>query len=171
MLNIIKIPETGCVMDAVIREAMAIINLYPDVFPHLYKQGYKLISRIQKGELVMQDGVVLTFHQYRRRAVVARTSTYRAKPYDFIIHQIATNKFVKNAAKQVLDEFVGYCAEKGAANILLTVRTANQHVCKFYMRYGFVFVDKVCWHSKKTGIIAGHIYAYPIIKNKIKTLS
>ena len=53
-------------MDKVIEETMAIINLYPDIFPHLYKQGFKLVGRIQKGNLVLQDGVMIKFTQYSK---------------------------------------------------------------------------------------------------------
>ena len=63
-LNIIEIKEEGEQMDKVIEETMAIIDMYPDIFPHMYKQGFKLVGRIKKGNLVLQDGVMITFTQY-----------------------------------------------------------------------------------------------------------
>ena len=165
-LNIIQIKETGEQMDKVIAEAMAIINLYPDIFPHLYKQGFKLVGRIQKGNLVLQDGVMITFTQYSQGGKLSRNATTIKKPKDFIIHQIASDQTQKGATKKVLDEFVDYCKSKGAGNILLTVRAFNERARKFYERYGFKYDSDIQWNSKETGIIPGVIYRLQLEKIK-----
>lgn len=162
MLNIVKITEQGEEMDKAIEEAMAIINLYPEIFPHMYKQGFKLVGRFQKGQVVLQDGVVITFHQYAQRTLITRNSVCKAKPKDFMIHQIASDRSIPGATKKVLDEFVEYCKSKGASGIILSVRAFNERARKFYERYGFEFVEETHWTSKKTGIIPGIIYRYPI---------
>jgi len=166
MLNIIQISEQGEEMDKVIEEAMAIINLYPDIFPHMYKQGFRLVGRIQKGNLVLQDGVVITFHQYSGSAPVTRNSKLKSKVKDFMIHQIASDRTIKGATKRVLDEFVKYCKEQGAQNIILTVRAFNEKARKFYERYGFEYIEDTHWTSKETGIIPGVIYKLPLVEIK-----
>lgn len=158
MLNIIQIKEEGEEMNKVIEETMAIVNLYPEIFPHLYKQGFKLIGRIQKGNLILQDGVFITFTQYSQGGKLSINATTIKKPKDFIIHQIASDQTQKGATKKVLDEFVEYCKSKGAGNILLTVRAFNQRARDFYERYGFKYDSDIQWNSKETGIIPGVIY-------------
>jgi len=162
MLNIIHIKEEGEEMDKVIEDSMAIINLYPEIFPHMYKQGFRLIKRIKNGNLILQDGVVITFHQYSGSTPVTRNSRTKAKPKAFIIHQIASDRKVVGATKKVLDEFVTYCKSKGAPNILLTVRSFNSRARIFYERYGFKFVEETHWTSKADGIIPGVVYRYPL---------
>ena len=166
MINIIKIAEEGEEMTKVIEDSMAIINLYPDIFPHMYKQGFRLVTRIQGGNLILQDGVVITFHQYAGRTPVTRNSLVKAKSKSFLIHQIASNREIKGSTKKVLDEFVEYCKEKGAPEILLTVREFNDNARKFYERYGFQYVEDTHWNSKKTGKIPGVIYRLQLSKNK-----
>tara|TARA_B100000073_G_scaffold249752_1_gene209992 strand:+ start:2028 stop:2552 length:525 start_codon:yes stop_codon:yes gene_type:complete len=165
-LNIIQIKEEGEEMDKVIEETMAIIDMYPDIFPHMYKQGFKLVNRIKKGNLVLQDGVMITFTQYLQGGKLSRNATTIKKPKDFIIHQIASDQTQKGATKKVLDEFVDYCKSKGAGNILLTVRAFNERARKFYERYGFKYDSDIQWNSQETGIIPGVIYKLQLEKIK-----
>lgn len=158
MLNIIQIDEKGEEMDKVIEEAMAIIDLYPDIFPHMYKQGFRLVGRIQKGNLILQDGVVITFSHYSQNGKLSKNATTFKKKGDFIIHQIASDRKIKGATQKVLDLFVEYCRDKHAENIILTVRKDNTRARKFYERNGFKYDSDIHWTSKKTGIIEGVVY-------------
>ena len=61
-------------------EAMNIINMYPMIFPHLYKQGFKLRKYFEKGGVILQDGVVLTFGRYKSNGKMSRNATtYKKK--------------------------------------------------------------------------------------------
>ena len=166
MLNIIKIEQEGDEMKKVIEDSMAIINLYPEIFPHLYKQGFKLIGRIKKGNLILQDGVIITFTQYLQGGRLSPNATTIKKPKDFIIHQIASDGSEKGQTKKVLDEFVEYCKSKGAGNILLTVRAFNEKARNFYEKYGFQFDSYINWNSKETGEIPGVVYRLKLEKIK-----
>lgn len=165
-LNIVKIEEEGPEMDAVIEQAMNIIDLYPDIFPHMYKQGFKLKGRIKKGNLILQNGVVITFTQYSQNGLLSKNSTTRKKKNDFIIHQIASDQKIKGSAKNVLDEFVEYCKSKGAENIILTVRKFNERARNFYERYGFEMDSDIHWNSKDTGKIEGVVYKLKLVREK-----
>lgn len=160
MLNIIQITEEGDELNEVVERSMDIINMYPEIFPHLYKQGFKLISKIQKGNLILQDGVLITFTRYGNSGKISRNAPVYKKRGDFIIHQIASDQSVKGATKKVLDEFVQYCRSKGAQSIFLTVRAFNERARKFYERYGFIYQSDITWNSKETGEIPGVIYKY-----------
>lgn len=165
MVNVVHIKEEGEEMDKVIQQAMDIINLYPEIFPHLYKQGFKLVKRIESGNLILEDGVLITFTQYGNNGKLSRNAKVHKKRGDFIIHQIASDKSVKGATKIVLDKFVQYCKSKGAESIFLTVRAFNEHARRFYERYGFEYVDDIVWNSKETGEIPGVIYKYNLVNN------
>ena len=85
MVNIIQITQEGKEMDKVIKEAMAIIDMYPDIFPHMYKQGFKLVKRIKKGNLIVQDGVVITFTQYLQGGKLSPNATTINKEVERLI--------------------------------------------------------------------------------------
>jgi hypothetical protein len=166
MLNIIHIPTEGDEQNDAIEKSMEIINLYPEIFPHLYKQGFKLIKRVKSGNLILQDGVLITFTQYGHSGKLSRNATVYKKKNDFIIHQIASDQTIKGATKFVLDLFAEYCRSKGAESIFLTVRAFNDRARLFYERYGFIYQCDIKWNSKETGEIPGVIYKYNLINDK-----
>lgn len=166
MLNIVQIKDEGIELDNAIETAMKIINLYPDIFPHLYKQGFKLKKYFAKGGVILEDGVVITFSRYAKSGKLSRNATAYKKAGDFILHQIATDGNEKGASKRVLDKFVSYCKDKHAENLFLTVRAKNERAVKFYERYGFKRECELNWHSKKDGVIPGLIFRLKLIADK-----
>lgn len=166
MLNIIQIKEEGDEMNSVIEKSMNIINLYPEIFPHLYKQGFKLIKRVKSGNLILEDGVLITFTKYGNSGKISPNAKVIKRKGDYIIHQIASDKSIKGATKKVLDGFVDYCREMGGESIFLTVREFNEHARKFYEKYGFVYMDDIKWNSKETGEIPGVIYKYNLVNGR-----
>ena len=170
MFNIIK-DKTGDEMNKVIEEAMAIINLYPDIFPHMHKQGFKLKKYFTGDGIVLQDGVVITFNKYKNSGRISRNATTFRKAGDFILHQIASDRTQPGATKRVLDEFVKYCKDRHAENLFLAVKLSNERAVKFYERYGFIKDSDIKWHSKKEGDIPGAIFRLKLIADKnIETL-
>jgi hypothetical protein len=166
MVNVIHIKEEGEEMNSVIEKSMEIINLYPEIFPHLYKQGFKLVKRIKSGNLILEDGVLITFTKYGNSGKISPNAKVLKKRGDYIIHQIASDKSVKGSTKKVLDKFVDYCRIGGGESIFLTVRAFNEHARQFYERYGFVYMDDIKWNSKETGEIPGVIYKYNLINGR-----
>jgi hypothetical protein len=166
MVNVIHIKEEGEEMNSVIEKSMEIINLYPEIFPHLYKQGFKLVKRIKSGNLILEDGVLITFTKYGNSGKISPNAKVLKKRGDYIIHQIASDKSIKGATKKVLDKFVEYCRMGGGESIFLTVRAFNEHARQFYERYGFVYMDDIKWNSKETGEIPGVIYKYNLINGR-----
>jgi GNAT superfamily N-acetyltransferase len=166
MVNVIHIKEEGDEMNSVIEKSMEIINLYPEIFPHLYKQGFKLVKRIKSGNLILEDGVLITFTKYGNSGKISPNAKVLKKRGDYIIHQIASDKSVKGSTKKVLDKFVEYCRIGGGESIFLTVRAFNEHARQFYERYGFVYMDDIKWNSKETGEIPGVIYKYNLINGR-----
>lgn len=169
MLNILHIKNEGKELDEAIEKVMAIIDLYPEIFPHLHKQGFKLKKYFAKAGVILQDGVVITFSRYGNSGRMSKNATTYKKRGDFILHQIASDRSINGATKKVLDEFVEYCKNKSgihAENLFLTVRAANQRAVSFYERYGFVKDSDIHWTSKKDGIIKGIVYRLKLIPEK-----
>jgi len=165
MLNIIKDKE-GAELDKVIEDAMAIINLYPDIFPHMYKQGFKLKKYFPNDGIVLQDGVLITFNKYKKSGRLSRSATTFKKAGDFILHQIASDRTHPGATKRVLDEFVTYCKKNHAENLFLAVKVSNTRAVSFYERFGFIKDSDIKWHSKKEGEIPGIIFRLKLVADK-----
>jgi GNAT superfamily N-acetyltransferase len=170
MLKVINIYEDGPLMDEAIKQAMQTIDLYPNLFPHLYKQGFKLKKYFNNpnGGVVIEDGVVITFEKSKSNTKVAKKSFARKKKGDMILHQIAA-KERNGSAQRVMDKFIEYCKGKRCENIILSVRTSNQTAIKFYKKNGFQLVDSNAslWNNKKDGAIGGSIYIKRlVVENK-----
>ena len=79
MLNFVKAQRgTNELMEAT-NNAMSIIDLYPDIFPHLYKQGFKLEKYFEKGNVILQDGVIITFGRYKVKEGFQKTQQLTKK--------------------------------------------------------------------------------------------
>jgi hypothetical protein len=166
MLNFVKADKGTDEMVRAVNQASSIINLYPEVFPYLYKQGFKLEKYIEKGNMILQDGVVFTFGRYKSNGKMSKNSTTYKKKGDFILQEIATNHSKTNAPKQIMDEFVNYCKSQHAENIFLTVRAFNYRAVLFYERYGFVKDSDITWSSKKEGKIQGIVFRLRLVPDK-----
>ena len=166
MLNFVKAEKGSAEMIEAVNQASSIIDLYPEIFPHLHKQGFKLEKYIEKGGMILQDGIVITFGRYKSHGRMSRKATTYKKKGDFILHQIATNHSKSNATTEVLDEFVNHCKSIHAENLFLTVRAFNYRAVLFYERYGFVKDSDINWTSKKDGIINGIVFRLRLVANK-----
>ena len=166
MLNFVKAEKGTTEMVEAINQASSIIDLYPEIFPHLYKQSFKLEKYIEKGGMILQDGVVITFGRYKSHGKMSRNATTYKKKGDFILHQIATNHSKSNASKDVLDEFIEYCKSQHAENLFLTVRKYNDKAVNFYYRNGFVKDSDINWTSKKDGVIPGIVFRLRLVADK-----
>ena len=166
MLNFVQAEKGTNEMIEAVNQASAIIDLYPEIFPHLYQQGFKLEKYIEKGGMILQDGVVITFGKYKSHGRMSKNATTYKKKGDFILHQIATNHSKTNASKEVLDEFVEYCKSQHAENLFLTVRAFYYRAVLFYERYGFVKDSDIHWTSKKDGVINGIVFRLRLVADK-----
>ena len=166
MLNFVKAEKGTNEMTEAVNQASAIIDLYPEIFPHLHKQGFKLDKYIVKGGMILQDGVVVTFGRYGSNGKMSRNATTYKKKGDYILHQIASNHAVTGASVRVLNKFIEYCKSQHAENLFLTVREFNTRAVEFYYRNGFVKDSEIYWTSKKDGIIPGIVFRLRLVADK-----
>lgn len=158
MVNIVKLRETDKGFEEVFQAIRTILRLYPKVFKNTLHRIGSIKMAIQKGHVVFQDGVFITFQQNSVRHKVSHTADVYCKPLDVTIHQIGTDHSIKGATKKVLDKFVEWCKLKSTPNIWLTVRQDNDRACNFYDRYGFIRESECYWNSKEEGKVKGYIY-------------
>ena len=122
-----------------------------EVFPHV-RQDY-LRRRIEARQCVYEDGVVITFRQYRKRTRVGGLDIPSGA---IMLHQIANTKQFNGAGSRVFDRFFDEIVVPSHGDLYLTVRTENTVACQFYERHGMKRVGIVAWSD---GTIPGLIYS------------
>jgi hypothetical protein len=124
-----------------------------DVFPHVRQD--KLRRMIEAGQLVWQDGIVITYQRYRRAGRVAATCPVKAKAGDVILHQILNTQQFSGAGGRVFERFVEEIVKPSGGDLYLSVRKENAVACSFYERHGMSVVGNVSWSG---GTLPGLVY-------------
>src|ERR1700674_4473605 len=114
-----------------------------DVFPHVRQD--KLHRMIEKGLVVWQNGVIITYQRYRRAGRVAATCPVKAKAGDVILHQILNTQQLSGAGGRVFERFVEEIVKPSGGDLYLSVRKENAVACSFYERHGLKVVGTVDW--------------------------
>lgn len=121
-----------------------------DVFPHIRQDGLK--RRIEAGQFVYQDGVVITYQQYRKRT---RVGNVRGPAGAIMLHQILNSRQFNGAGHRVLRQFVAEIVEPSGGDLYLSVRKENRVACRFYKRHGMIVEGIVTWKNRT---IPGLVY-------------
>ena len=127
---------------------------YRFIFPHI--RNSKIISRIEAGEMVFQDGVMIT---YSIRKNKLKIGTFAPIKGDCVLHQILVSKQGNGNASRILNEFFKFVD----TNVVLSVRADNDRAQKFYLKNNMALVGDVSWSK---GTLPGKVYLYikqPII--------
>jgi FR47-like protein len=124
-----------------------------DVFPHVRQD--KLRRMIETGQVLWQDGVVITYQRYRRAGRVAATCPLKAKAGDVILHQILNTQQFSGKGGKVFKKFVREIVKPSGGDLYLSVRKENAVACSFYERHGMSVVGKVAWSG---GTLPGLVY-------------
>lgn len=117
-------------------------------FPHIRTDYLK--RKIEAGEVVLCDSVVITYGIYQRKQKIG---VLHATKGDCHIGQITTNKQGSGSASRVLQEFFKHVN----TNVWLTVRADNDRARKFYEKNGMKNVGEIFWMA---GTLPGTIYKY-----------
>jgi FR47-like protein len=121
-----------------------------DVFPHVRQDRLK--RRIQAHQCVYQQGVVITYQQYKKRT---RVGDVLVPAGAIMLHQILNTDQFNGAGRKVLRQFVAEIVERSGGDLYLTVRKENRVACGFYERHGMRIAGTVAW-KKRT--ILGLVY-------------
>jgi hypothetical protein len=136
-----------------LKEIYGHFQKHKDVFPHVRQD--KLRRMIEAGQLVWQDGVVITYQQYRRAGRVAATCLVKANAGDVILHQILNAQQFSGAGGRVFEQFVAEVLKPSGGDLYLSVREENTVARSFYERHGMSVVGKASWSR---GTLPGLVY-------------
>jgi hypothetical protein len=121
-----------------------------DVFPHIRQDALK--RRIEAKQCIFEDGVVITFQQYRKRT---RVGDLDIPSGAIMLHQIINGNQFSGAGGRVFDRFFKETVVPSGGDLYLTVRAENAVACRFYDCHGMKIVGKVAWTG---GTIPGFVY-------------
>jgi len=124
----------------------SIFKKHQDVFPYLRFDTLK--NKIERGKVVYDAGVVITYLKYKRKQ---KLGNVEAKMGDIVIHEIVKEE--GSNAQEVFKRFVDF-VDRG---IWLTVRRDNEKAKKFYDRIGMELVGEIFWSK---GTLPGDVYLY-----------
>jgi hypothetical protein len=121
-----------------------------DVFPHVRQD--KLRRMIEAGQVVWQDGVVITYQQYKKRI---RVGEVQIPAGSIMLHQILNSRQVSGKGGEVFEQFVREIVEPSGGELYLSVRKENAVACSFYEHHDMKVVGKVSWSG---GTLPGRVY-------------
>ena len=112
-------------------------------FPHVRK--FHIRNRLDWGQVILKDGVLITQQQYKRTGKIGKNSTVVTQKGDYIIHQIIAKNKRNGSASKVLKEYFDWVD----SDVWLTVRKHNEPANKFYEKIGMKQAGTITW-SKGT---------------------
>lgn len=133
-----------------LKEIYGHFHSHRGVFPHVRRDGLK--RRIEAGQCVYQDGVVITYQQYRKRT---RVGNAQIPTGAIMIHQILNTNQFNGAGRKVFRQFVDEIVTPSGGDLYLSVRKENEVACRFYGRHGMKVTGTVAW---KNSTIPGLVY-------------
>ena len=138
---------------ASIRDLKAIsahFQAHRDVFPHMRQDALK--RRIEAKQCIYQDGVIITFQQYKKRTGVGDVQVPAGA---MMLHQILNTNQFNGAGRRVFQQFVTEIVRPFGRDLYLSVRKANTVACQFYERHGMNVAGAVAW---KNATVPGAVY-------------
>lgn len=125
-----------------------VFQAYPDVFPHLRFDA--LQRRIAANECLWQNGVVLTFHDYKRKTWLGSHCLCPAGTT--VLHQIAKDPDTDSEDVHELWDYFVYTHIQSDHHLnntlVLTVRENNIRAREFYHKKGLKDHSRIEWSEK-----------------------
>lgn len=121
-----------------------------DIFPHVRRDALK--RRIDNKQCIYENGVVITFQQYKKRT---RVGDLDISSGAIMLHQILNGNQFNGAAGRLFDRFFEQVVVSSGGDLYLTVRKENKVARQFYRRHGMRIVGEIAWAG---GTIPGFIY-------------
>jgi hypothetical protein len=91
-----------------------------EVFAHIRQDRPK--RRIKAHQCVFQQGVVITYQQYKKRT---RVGDVQVPAGAIMLHQIVNSSQFNGAGRRVFKQFVADIVESSSSDLYLTVRKEN----------------------------------------------
>ena len=130
-------------------EIWEIFKKYKHIFPHIRTDYLKRM--IAEKKMIYQDGVVITFNQYKHRQAQGHL---QAQKDDYVLKQIVATEQGKGETRRVVELFFDYCSPY---TVWQAVRTDNERARAFYVKIGMQEVSETTWAK---GTLPGTVYRY-----------
>lgn len=111
-----------------------------------------MVRRFAAHQCIWQDGVIITFQQYRKRT---RVGNVQVPAGAIMLHQILNSRQFNGAGGRVFEQFVREIVNRSGGDLYLSVRKENAVARRFYVRHGMKVAGTVTWSR---GPIPGLVY-------------
>tara|TARA_B100000029_G_C16773462_1_gene666439 strand:+ start:161 stop:514 length:354 start_codon:yes stop_codon:yes gene_type:complete len=111
---------------------------------------------IDRKQLILEDGVLITFHHAKRKQTIGDVHVRKG---DTVLHQIASDSPGSGMAQSILNNFFDYCPR----DVFLSVRADNLTANKFYVKMNMNLIGKTTWAK---GTLPGNVYVKRKRSNK-----
>lgn len=136
-------------------EVEDLLHLHNRYFPHLREVREEIVQRMKKGNLIMKNGVLITFSKVNKFKKLSKNSDMILKPDDVIVHQIATDYSVRGGTKKVFKEFEERMKKEGVKRLVGSVRKTNNKCMGFGYQNGWKRETEISWGN---GWVKGWVY-------------
>lgn len=110
-------------------------------FPHVRKSHCRV--RISKGEMILEDGVLITYHQNKNNRKIGIDTDVTVEKGSHTLHQIVNSNKGNGNAEKVIRNFFDYVNTP----VYLTVRSSNAPANNFYRRIGMEEIGYINWSN------------------------
>jgi len=133
-----------------IKAIMGIFKKHHKIFPHI--RSDKILFMIEKGNVIFDKGVVITFIKYKRTGKLGVLTDVICNKDSYQLHLIASETPGNGNAQVALNGFLTYI---GDSCVTLSVRKDNERAIKFYEKNRFKYIGNIDW---KRGEVKGAAY-------------
>ena len=134
------------------KEVWAVFEQNKEWFPHVRTSHIK--NRLDWGQIIFQDGVVLTQQLYQQSRLIGRFTDVRVESGSYLIHQIINSEKGNGKAEKVIKEYFDHVKQ----NVYLTVRSDNKPANAFYSKVGMSKCGYINWGKEQK--IKGNVWKY-----------
>ena len=133
-----------------INDIIDIFKLYPEVFPGGYFRFLKakITNKIEKNEIIYENGIVLTWTKYKRKTKISPTVSILKG--DIKINQLVNRYQGNGMAKKIFSTFIN---NHLATTLYLDVKQDNIRAINFYKKNNFKVIGEKLFGKNMKGLI------------------
>lgn len=134
----------------IVGDIIDIFKLYPDVFPGGYFRFLKakITNKIEKNEIIYENGVILTWTKYKRKTKISPTVSILKG--DIKINQLVNRYQGNGMANKILSTFIN---NNNGTTLYLDVKADNERAINFYKKNNFKVIGEKLFGKNMKGLI------------------
>ena len=134
----------------IVNDIIDIFKLYPNVFPGGYFRflKVKITNKIEKNEIIYENGVVLTWTKYKRKTKISPDVSILNG--DIKINQLVNRYQGNGMAKEIFSSFI---TNHNGTTLYLDVKADNERAIEFYKKNNFKVIGEKLFGKNMKGLI------------------